>query len=318
MSALITLVIVVMWGVVLVPMWLRRQERSNELSSVSRFSGAMRVLSRRVPVEQTRSVVMPSRPAAVRRPVTAGVRTPRAGVRRPGTGGRRTPASRRQRTLTGLCGLCLVTALLVLVSPGLGVLAQLGSDVLLAAGVVRTRRLVVAERRRAAVARRRSATLRRDLDALAACAPAVPRRERLPAPQETPFAPGVESAGEPGLDSAAGPRDGAGGPARAATTEARLPAAGSPGRPTDSALDGAGGHPAASRHRDRPFPAPVTAELTAGPRVPAPRVVDLTRPGLWSALQGGLVEPVPAGQDFDAFDPHELEFILDRRRAVNE
>lgn len=313
MSALITLVIVVMWGVVLVPMWLRRQARSNELSSVSRFSGAMRVLSRRVPIEETRSVVMPSRPAAVRRPVTVGVRTPRAGVRRPGTGPRRASAARRQRMLIGLAGLCVVTALLVLASPGVGGPAQLASDVLLGAGVVRTRRLVVAQRRRAAVARRRSATLRRELDAVAGRGAVAPD-QAPPVPWQAPGVPASRPAGGPALDSAPAARSSSPSEARPATAELQPPDVVSAGGRTGGGVGTPNGRPAAPRHRDRP----VTAGASAGPRVPAPRVVDLTRPGLWSALQGGLAEPVFAEPDLDDFDPRELEFILDRRRAVNE
>ena len=58
MSAVILAVIVIMWAVVLVPMWLRRHDAATESRSVDRFSTAMRVLSRR----SSRDVVVPRRP----------------------------------------------------------------------------------------------------------------------------------------------------------------------------------------------------------------------------------------------------------------
>ena len=39
--------LVILWAIVLVPMWLRRHDRNNEVASADRFAGAMRVLSRR-------------------------------------------------------------------------------------------------------------------------------------------------------------------------------------------------------------------------------------------------------------------------------
>ena len=39
--------LVIVWAIVLVPMWLRRHEKGNEVASADRFASAMRVLSRR-------------------------------------------------------------------------------------------------------------------------------------------------------------------------------------------------------------------------------------------------------------------------------
>uniref|UniRef100_UPI0034D42224 gephyrin-like molybdotransferase receptor GlpR n=1 Tax=Frankia tisae TaxID=2950104 RepID=UPI0034D42224 len=47
MSALIWAAIVAVWGFVLIPMWLRRHDTASEQRSTERFTGAMRVLSRR-------------------------------------------------------------------------------------------------------------------------------------------------------------------------------------------------------------------------------------------------------------------------------
>jgi uncharacterized membrane protein len=61
-SAVIYAAIVVMWAVVLVPMWLRRHDDKTESRSVDRFSTAMRTLSRRTTSGPGRRyVVMPRR-----------------------------------------------------------------------------------------------------------------------------------------------------------------------------------------------------------------------------------------------------------------
>ena len=65
-SGLILFLIVGMWLAVLVPMWLKSHDSSTNLSSVDRFSDAMRVLSRRhVSVGDRRTLLMPPRPQAV-------------------------------------------------------------------------------------------------------------------------------------------------------------------------------------------------------------------------------------------------------------
>src|SRR5881227_4043073 len=98
MSAVIYAVIVIMWAVVLVPMWLRRHDAATESRSVDRFSTAMRVLSRRpTGGPDRRYVLMPKRDSgasvhvsgasASRRPPTR--QTPAAPPSRPQT---RTPA----------------------------------------------------------------------------------------------------------------------------------------------------------------------------------------------------------------------------------
>ena len=58
-SGLILLVIVGAWLAVLVPMALRSHESSASLTSVDRFSDAMRVLSRR---DERRAIVVPKAP----------------------------------------------------------------------------------------------------------------------------------------------------------------------------------------------------------------------------------------------------------------
>lgn len=61
-------VLVVLWAVVLVPMWLKRHDKANELASADRFAGAMRILARRPGRVAGRYVMMPARSAASRAP----------------------------------------------------------------------------------------------------------------------------------------------------------------------------------------------------------------------------------------------------------
>src|SRR6202012_974682 len=49
MTVVIFLLIVLMWAVVLIPMWLRRHDEVEESRSLDRFSTAMHTLSRRDP-----------------------------------------------------------------------------------------------------------------------------------------------------------------------------------------------------------------------------------------------------------------------------
>src|SRR3954470_76352 len=110
-SAVIYAAIVVMWAVVLVPMWLRRRDAANESRSAERFSTAMRTLSRRSHATPGRRyVVMPRRqPGTVSvhvsgAAVAASPRTQRP--TRPATGSARaTMVRRRRRTTLVLLGL---------------------------------------------------------------------------------------------------------------------------------------------------------------------------------------------------------------------
>jgi hypothetical protein len=67
-SAAVLGVLVVLWAVVLVPMWLKRHDKANELASAVRFAGAMRILARRPGRVAGRYVMMPARSAAARAP----------------------------------------------------------------------------------------------------------------------------------------------------------------------------------------------------------------------------------------------------------
>ena len=186
MSAVIYAAIVVMWAVVLVPMWLRRHDAATESRSVERFSTAMRTLSRRTHATPGRRyVVMPRRQAgsvsihvsgaavaSSSSPLSAtSVRDPRP--ERPAvTSARTSMVRRRRRTTFVLLGLVTLTVLLA----GAGLfpwVGQLVVDLLLVAFVVHLR---TQARRAAAVARqRRRATV-------AAARPSAPARPAAAAP----------------------------------------------------------------------------------------------------------------------------------------
>jgi hypothetical protein len=82
-------VIIAMWAIVLVPMWLQRHDEANEVRSVSRFSVAMRSLSRTGVVE-----------TVTQAPVTRPVRR---------TAAQRAAAARRRTVLLGLSLASLLT-----------------------------------------------------------------------------------------------------------------------------------------------------------------------------------------------------------------
>jgi len=84
-SGLIYAIIVVLWAIVLVPMWLRRHDAETESRSVDRFSSAMKILSRRPGgrsrPQGPRSVVMP--PVATDTDGLLDLDTPADGAERP-------------------------------------------------------------------------------------------------------------------------------------------------------------------------------------------------------------------------------------------
>src|SRR4051794_21872544 len=124
MSAVIYAAIVVMWAVVLVPMWLRRHDAATESRSVDRFSTAMRTLSRRTTSGPGRRyVVMPRRTEGGVSVHVSGAAAASAPVTPPTVKATRTPTptrartrtslvARRRRLMLGLLGLTLFTMLL--------------------------------------------------------------------------------------------------------------------------------------------------------------------------------------------------------------
>src|SRR3954447_5747761 len=183
-SAVIYAAIVVMWAVVLVPMWLRRHDAVTESRSAERFSTAMRTLSRRTHATPGRRyVVMPRRQAGsvsihvsgaamATTSVVASQSRPAASA---ATSARAAMVRRRRRTTFVLLGLATLTAVLAVagICPWL---AQFAVDLALVAFVVHLR---TQARRAAAVARQRR------LGTAAAARPARPAR---PVPAALPGA----------------------------------------------------------------------------------------------------------------------------------
>lgn len=171
MSAVIYAAIVVIWLIVLVPMWLRRHDAALDERSSERFEGAMRVLARRSSKSSDRRyVVMPrrsagtavhvsgataavSRPVSVDRPlvrpaVPAAV-APMAAAKAPSSRG--SVAARRRRTLIVLFALTVLAVAGTAVGP-IPWPVQLLPELLLVGFVVNLRHRA---RRAAAVSRQR-------------------------------------------------------------------------------------------------------------------------------------------------------------------
>lgn len=250
-SGLILLVIVGAWLAVLVPMALRSHDSSTALSSVDRFSDAMRVLSRREQAGRgsVRSFVLPARPIEPRPPLPIAVR--------------------RRRVLLALVGLAAAALVVGLLGSTWGYLLFVLFAGSATAFVVYLRQQELA------------------------------RQERL-----------IRSAGagQVGSWGVADDRSAVAGiptrmPARPAALSAALPAPAS--RYEDP-------HPVAATWQPATWPVPTYVNAPVAPPR-ATRVVDLTRPGEWSA--GG--EGQDAGLEILDTD-EELDEILDRRRASGD
>ncbi|HWH30891.1 MAG TPA: hypothetical protein VNU26_18365 [Mycobacteriales bacterium] len=333
-SGLILLVIVAAWLAVLVPMALRSSDSADSLSSVDRFSDAMRVLSRRDAAARARANAVAGsarlgadeddvgddvedeydddlldewdeRDGALTRVravladrVLHPVATVAARARRR-SGRPLTPAARRRRLLAVLLVLAASTLVLGLVVSPLLLAGHAVADLLVVGYLVALRRLV----------RQRQAAQRRARGVPAA------RREPGPPAAEQRVEPRAEMRVEPGdveepVAYAATGTDGA--PA--------APAAAPPGEPQPAEPV-----PTAARH-DEPLPAsaglgapwspvpvppPVYASAPVVPRYS--RTVDLTRPGAYSeAAASG--ERLPGMED----EPPQTERAAEPRRVVND
>ncbi|MBV9292430.1 MAG: hypothetical protein JO222_08265, partial [Frankiales bacterium] len=207
MSAVIYAAIVVMWAVVLVPMWLRRHDAASESRSVDRFSTAMRTLSRRTSSGPgKRYVVMPRRgesaPTVHVSGAAAAARSPRrsapvtapiapAAAKRVTARSPKSIVARRRRMLLGMAGVAFLTFVLAIA----GVLSwplQAVFDVVVIAFCIHLR----AQARRATVlSRTRSAA------PAASAAPA----SRMAAPRMPAAAPAAQSVAAPAAPAASGP-----------------------------------------------------------------------------------------------------------------
>jgi hypothetical protein len=277
-SAVIYAAIVVMWAVVLVPMWLRRHDAATESRSVDRFSTAMRTLSRRTSgTPGRRYVVMPRRGEHGPSVHVSGAAVPKrprrtAALARPARG-RASIVTRRRRVLVGLLGLTVFTAMLAL----LGVLSWLLQLVVDVALVGFCAHLRAQARRTAAIATQR----RR----------AVPAATRPPArPARTVPAPARPAAS----------------PAPAGLPQERpdeiVAATGTDGPVADPAVDDDTWEPV-------PVPRPT---YTMKPPAPAYEADPTYSPPVYEpAARAGDDAPAPAADS-------DLDEILERRWAVND
>lgn len=272
-SGLILLVIVGAWLAVLVPMALRSHDSTTSLRSTDRFNDAMRVLSRR----GARDVVTPNR--GVPSFVVSQTRSPRPAPVAPSPILDHvehlplTAAQRRARTLLALLGLSITSLGLALLGVPLARWVQVLCDLLLVAFVVHLRRTVKRSTARRPVRR-------------AAPVTAAPVRRR-----------GPRIAGIPDRM-----------PARPAPLTVPLPAPAARYEDRPIAVTAATGTD--GTWSPVPVPPPSYVGKARAPR-PDPRVLDLTKPGEWTAALDGE----DAGLGILDEGP-EIDEILTRRRAA--
>lgn len=314
-SGIIYVAILVMWAAYLVPLALRRHEEHSEKRSVDRFSRAMRVLSRRPPSVDSRSVVMPPRYDSTRPVVDgapAGPRTRRGGSvpsavpaprsyassERPSVHAARTQLmARRRQTLLGCIGVTVLLLLASIVSDRvpawLAVLSLVGTVAFGAHLRAQTRRESEVRRRRASSARRLEGRSRR-----------IDSAERV-----------VEARRQRELERTA-----------AAETAAQLAWEREQEQARREAED------VAKVAGWQPVPVTLPTYVTKPKAAPSSRVIDLTRPGKWAGSTSGPDVPVaPSGGPFvpldepyddrrvaDPDDDPELTGVLHQRRAVND
>lgn len=291
MSAVILAVIVVMWAVVLVPMWLRRHDAATESRSVDRFSAAMRVLSRRQPSSGTaRYVLMPRRQAAAAvhvsgaaapRPARAAA-APKAPRRKPSL------AVRRRRVLLALLGVALLTFVLAAAGVASWVL-QLVVDLIVVSFVVHLR---TQARRSAALARDR----RRPAARVPAAAPVTPTAARYAEHLARAAAPVVSESESESVPQVA---------EEPAEVEVEVVAAEATGTDDESAWEPV------------PVPPPTyTMKPPAPPRRYPPVRPDSNEVG-WPGVGDEAVAP-RVDAPVQADDDGELDEIITRRWAVND
>lgn len=252
-------------------MGLRSHDRGTAGRGTERFGDAMRVLSRR-PTGNERTTLVPRRPAGPRAVVSGGPVPPPSFMDRAEEIQPAPPLSLAARRRRVMLGLSGV-ALLCLVAglAGATLLGRLGLVLLLAAVA-----FVVHCRRQAVLkaGRRRAQATRHEVEGRRAAAPRIPG---IPLRM----------------------------PVRPAPLTAPLPA---PGVRYDEPVPARGASGADWEPVPVPLPTYVGKEVApARPR----RVLDLTRPGEWTAgldLTDAVLEDVADGKDLDV--------ILERRRAV--
>ena len=289
MNGLIYGALVLMWAVVLLPMWVRRHDEASEANSMDRFTTAMRVLSRRNDDPGTggnvghREVVMPAR--TQRRDVTVQGRPARKPVRSSAA----VVAARRRRTLIVL----LLLIVLVGAAAWFGYLPMYAVAVPAVLAVAYLVHLRAEAKRAADRARRHDAARMR---ARRRYADDAYRARYLPA-----YASSTAHAAQ------------------------QLPTAPEPDvlgmveQPAALVSDGG--------EVWQPVPVPLPTYVTAPPASHPVRVIDLTKPGAWASRHvGAEAEPeveqeavAPEREQIvDPATPDRGETRPDRRRAVGD
>ena len=309
MSAVILAVIVIMWAVVLVPMWLRRHDAATESRSVDRFSAAMRVLSRRQPSSSgsARYVLMPRRTASApsvhvsgaaaprpkRVPAPAPVAAPAAAAAPAASRRKASLAVRRRRVLLVLLGVAFLT--MVLAAAGvMSWVLQVVLDLFVVAFVVHLRTQA-----------KRSAALARDRRRAPRVPVAVVAGSRGPVtPTAARYAARLARAATPAAPPAVAP----------AAAEFAEPVE-LLDEPVETIVAEATGTDDASAWEPVPVPPPT---YTMKPPAP-PRRYPPVRPDYDEAVAGGD-EAVAAGAEpaVEADDAGQLDEILTHRWAVND
>lgn len=256
-------------------MALQRHDSAASLKSADRFGDAMRVLRR-----SSRDVLVPRRPADSM--VVSETRSSRPPVVVPSVPGVEatpivhrgpTAAQRRVRTLITMLGISWLSLFLVLLHVPGALYVHVVADLLLVAFVVHLRRQALLRAQRKAAEAHRARPAPRPRVRVEGIPVQMPAR---PAPLTQPL------------------------PIPAARYEDKpLVAAAAPAAP--------GGAP----WSPVPVPPPMYVGKAAAPRR-LPRVLDLTKPGEWTAA----LEGDDSGADW-AEDGRDLEDILDRRRTAN-
>lgn len=344
MSAAVIGVLVILWAVVLVPMWLRRHDKANELAAVDRFAGAMRVLSRRSGDQDRpapgagRYVVMPARSSAARTmdvfvPDKRGpVHTPGPELAAPRANGSRSSAlarrvAARRRLAILMLTLVVTTLVAALVLGGALIAVQAFVDVLVVAGVLHLRASVLAQRAQVRLAAGRASAVRVRAQARtrwAAEADSYRVTERVQqAEQATAAVQGARGAAQPA----------AGFSAAVSAAPLGWPQAQQPSRPGSPRVGRRlPGEPVKRSATTAPSPmAAGWVAVSPAPVTPAPvspaargRTVDLTQPGKWSeAYAAGHVAPVAAKLpppeaavlDQPGYDDPITRQLLDEHRA---
>jgi uncharacterized membrane protein len=300
-SGLIYATIVVLWAVVLVPIWLRRHDEVTESRSVDRFQGAMRTLSRRSvdAIGDRREVLVPRRPAA---------RTMPDNVVEPATAAS-LAASRRRRVglivlaLAALVGGLAAFAVVPVWAPAIPLVVLVAFLLRARASAHRVRDRELADRRARAAESRRLRHEQSERELRRAGVPVAPAR--VPADIERPRQRAPRPVPMPAEPAAA----------------VRAPAV-------------PGFYDAEAERAWDPVPVPLPTYVSA-PKAPrSVRIIDLTAPGAWTS---GRLADSPAGDEGDAEYAGDAseggrtsrqaaardaivtgELLIERRRAVGD